>query len=823
MSRIQTYEESYEDSNMSEEMDSNLEDEELISPNVQQLSKLSAKSRHKKSSSPIKKPTGKQSKADKKSSFSRPKASPKQQNASQHKHFEKDLKQNMKDYFAYNLRSCDFNYLKEFYEVLNKLEEIWNHIGFNTETKQKRLDTFYKHMTDNALEVLDNEEILEGKIEENIDDYNKKIKEICFKLHIKYDELKLIKNVDSLTLLEQEEAFKQEYKKLEKEVKKRLDEYEALLDTECKHCEKLVIKKTEYTKGSIPSEHDIVALKKRIDDFEKLIQTRKREMTQLQVEIGNLNQELDLSRSDSFVENIIFESVDNITLSDKDMRRAIELRDELKKKREILNENIRSLRVKITELWTKLSIENQDVRHLLSDNKEIKDMSKRELLAELEREHERCVEIKMENMQKFIEAIRVEIRHMCQRMFIGDREVKKMNQEYLCSTDYTEQLLTTHEEKLEDLKFRYEECQALYEKTTQWSNLWSQFVQFEEKTKDPLRFKQRGYNMLEEEKQRKRFNNELPKLEEELKQLAEEYKQMNGDQEFTIFGSSFTDFILTTKLDYEESKQKEKIEKQVLKDTQRKNESRFGSKPKTPLALKNKRKLISNNNGDSHLNTPTRKSKLQKTDMTASTVNTPGTTIMGSSRMGMGAGVVKTNISVKSKYANKRKSKTPSNKRMLRRSKMMAKPVEENDTTLKTTFSSTIQSTVSSNTSKMTNSKTSVTSVTKCPPLSSSSRYAQQAVHRMTSTASNTFIEEDGENFDRDALVVQAAAKISEMVAIKNGSVETKMFNCDVNYLEFSRDLPKPVKFGYDSTNSLSSVSSKTSTRTTTTKYGLRK
>ncbi|CAF1006146.1 unnamed protein product [Brachionus calyciflorus] len=813
-------EQSYVDSNMSEVTESMLEDEEMMSPVHQ--SKLSFKTRYKNTESPLEKSSNSKRKSDKKKSNNVSSKNTSKNCTNQL--VEKDLRQNMKDYFAYNLCACDFTYLKTFYDTLNKLEDVWNRIGFNVDTKQKRLDTFYKHMSDNSLEILENEIILEEKIMENIEGYHRKIKDICFKLHIKYDDLKLIKNVDTLSLLEQEDAFKQEYKKLEKEVKKRVEEYKILLNSESKLCDKLVIKKTEYTEGSIPSEHDINSLKKRIDEYEKLVQTRRREMSELQIEIADLNQELETSRTDSFIENIIFESVDNITLSDKDMKKAYELRDELKRKREILKETIRSLRSKIVELWTKLNITNPECQILLNENDHTKNMSKRELVNELEREHERCIEIKMENMQKFIEAIRLEIREMCQKMFIGDKEIKKMNQEFLGLTEFTEQLLTIHEEKLEDLKFRYEECQNLYEKTTEWTQLWNKFVQFEEKTKDPLRFKQRGYNMLEEEKQRKKFNNELPKLEEDLKKLALEYAEINGGQEFSVFGQSFTDYILTTKLDYEESKQKEKIEKQVLKDTQKKNESRFGSKPKTPLALKNKRKLLGNNNGDSRMNSPARHSKLQKTDMTASTFNTPGTTIMGSSRLGSGAvkSKINSNLNSKSKLANKRKSRTPGNKRLLRRSKMMAKQNEENEnnTTLKTTFSSTIQSTVSSNNSKMTKSGNNSS---KCPPVSSSSRYAsQQTIHRMTSTASNTFIEDEGENFDRDGVVVQAAAKISEMVAIK-GSNETKMYNYDVNYLEFSRDLPKPFKFGHDSTNSLSSISSKSSSRHAQSKSTTRK
>lgn len=658
------------------------------------------------------------------------------------------------------------------------------------------------------MEILENEEELESKIRENIEDYHKKIRDICFKLHIRYDDLKLLKNIDTLNLLEKEEAYKTEYKKLEKEVKKRLDEHEILLNEEGKFCEKLSLDKTEHTPGNIPSEVDLNNLKKRITELEKLFETRKRQMIQLQIEITELNQELETSRSDSFVEAIIFESVDNLNLGEQDMEKAIELRDQLKHKKVVLNDKIRLLRGKIMELWSKLNIDNTDVLDILSDNEQSKQMSKRELVSELESEHERCVAIKMENMQKFIEAIRVEIREMCQKMFIGDKEIKKMNQEFMCLSEFTEELLTIHEEKLEDLKFRYIECQKLYEQTSEWSKLWTKFVQFEEKTKDPMRFKQRGYSMLEEEKQRKKFNSELPKLEEELKQLASEYASMNGGQEFTVFGQSFADYILTTKLDYEESKQKEKMEKQVLKDTQKKNETRFGSKPKTPLALKNKRKMFSINHQDSNINSPIRRSKLQKTDVTASVANTPGTSIMSSNRSTM-AGVkakINSNLNIKSKLA-KRKSRTPGNKRLLRRSKMLNKPVENNgnDTTLKTTFSSTIQSSVSSNTSKIKHNGS------KCPPLSSSSRFvSNQNINRMTSTASNTFIEEDSENVNQDALVIQAAAKITEILATSNG--ETKLFNCDVNYMEFSRDLSKPLKFGHDSTNSILSTKSTSKT-----------
>lgn len=113
-----------------------LEDEEELSANMDQISQYSSKSETKKSLSVKSQPNSSKIKCDK----------VKTKSSMVNKHVEKDLKQNMKDYFAYDLRSYDFNYLKEFYDVLNKLEDVWNHIGFNSETKQKRLELFYKHM-----------------------------------------------------------------------------------------------------------------------------------------------------------------------------------------------------------------------------------------------------------------------------------------------------------------------------------------------------------------------------------------------------------------------------------------------------------------------------------------------------------------------------------------------------------------------------------------------------------------------------------------------------------------------------------------------------
>lgn len=430
-------------------------------------------------------------------------------------------------------------------------------------------------------------------------------------------------------MIDQEELLREETRRLGAEKKRRLEDYKRLATTEANLCEKLGEKKT-VLRANVPSETDINNLKKRCTELEEVYHKRKAEMNTLKETIISLTNDLEVSRSDSFAELIVFESIDELPLSEKDLVKAAEFCDELERKNRDALEQIRSLRNRIKELWTKLNIENSAIKPMLNDasNTELGVISKRTLISELTKEYDRCVQIKMENMQKFIESIRVEIKELCSKMYFGDKELKALTKDLLSSTDYTEQLLTRHEEKLEDLKFRYEEFEALYEKVGKWMKLWHEFVQFEEKTKDPQRFKQRGYNMLEEEKQRKTFQNQLPKLEDELNQLAVEYRNTNGGQDFTIQGMKYNEFIHVKRVDYEEGKELEKREKQIMRDTMKKNESRFGSKPMTPLALRNKRKLTGNNNQDTQLtNTPgaMHKSKLQRTELTQTSVSqTPG-------------------------------------------------------------------------------------------------------------------------------------------------------------------------------------------------------
>ncbi len=410
-----------------------------------------------------------------------------------------------------------------------------------------------------------------------------------------------------------------------------------------------------------------------------------------------------------------------------------EFRDELRQKDTVMTNEIRSLRLKIRELWTKLSIGNESINELVMGN-DFPD-TKRNMVGVLREEHDACVQVKMANMQKFIESVRVEIRALLTKMLTGPKELKKIEQDLLSLTDYTEELLTRHEQKKEELEFVYEESHTLYEKAAKWIELWTSFIEFEEKTKDPARFKVRGYNMLAEEKQRKAFNSQLPKLEEDLNVHAREFAETGDQKEFTIYGLFFSEYIQRKKQDHEESKMNERKEKQIMRDNLKRNESRFGSKPITPLAIRNKRKLLGAHH-ESTISTPGRvkNPKLLKTD------ETPGTSVLGMSRMGSAKpGTARSVMQPKLSVAAKRKSKTPAKNRFRKSRGPLQFDTAANETIKdKTAVSAasscsyqTINSTVNSNSSRLTNLATSritrqtaSVKVNKPPPQSSSAKFA---------------------------------------------------------------------------------------------------
>lgn len=61
-------------------------------------------------------------------------------------HTYKDLKKIIADCFEFDIRGTDIKFIEELYSSIPSLFEIWERIGFNKDTVDKRLGNFYENL-----------------------------------------------------------------------------------------------------------------------------------------------------------------------------------------------------------------------------------------------------------------------------------------------------------------------------------------------------------------------------------------------------------------------------------------------------------------------------------------------------------------------------------------------------------------------------------------------------------------------------------------------------------------------------------------------------
>ncbi len=164
--------------------------------------------------------------------------------------------------------------------------------------------------------MIGGEEDLEQRILINIDEQRQMINELCIEMSIKPSELKLKK---ANSILEEDDTLRTELKRLEAEKFKRLDEYNKMVLVENKFSKKLCIDPYEK-RTTVPSQKLLNELSSRIEELQEICKQRRKEMTIMKEEIQRFSEDLDVSRSDSFVELLIMESIDDMPLGDDDLK-----------------------------------------------------------------------------------------------------------------------------------------------------------------------------------------------------------------------------------------------------------------------------------------------------------------------------------------------------------------------------------------------------------------------------------------------------------------------------------------------------------------------
>ena len=179
-------------------------------------------------------------------------------------------------------------------------------------------------------------------------------------------------------------------------------------------------------------------------------------------------------------------------------------------------------------------------------------------------------------MGSFINQLRRELETLWEKCYISDDERNRFTPYF--TNSYTEEVFELHDQEVKRLSNLYNLNPEIYNLIDRRQELWQNMTDMEDKANDTNRlFGNRDGSLLQEEKERKRVRNELPRVEKTLKEAILGWELLN-DKPFLVHGQVLEDFITSTWEHYNEMKRKEIIERKEAKSRQVELESRLGTK-----------------------------------------------------------------------------------------------------------------------------------------------------------------------------------------------------------------------------------------------------
>ncbi|XP_066211446.1 protein regulator of cytokinesis 1 isoform X1 [Saccopteryx leptura] len=482
--------------------------------------------------------------------------------------------------------------------ALSHLRKIWELIGIPEDQRLQRTEVVKKHIKDLLGMMIAEEESLKERLIKSISICQKELATLCSELHVEP-----FQEEGEPTILQLEKDLRTQVELMRKQKKERKHELKLLQEQDQELCEILCMPRYDIDSDCVPTLQELNQFKQHVATLRETKASRREEFVNIKRQIILCMEELDHTPDTSFERDVVCEDEDAFCLSLENIATLQKLLQQLQIRISQDEAVCEGLRAQIRELWDRLQTpaeEREAVAMVMTG-------SKAKVKKALQLEVDRLEELKMQNMEKVIEAIRVEIAKYWDQCFYSQEQRQAFAPYY--DEDYTESLLQLHNAEIVQLKNYYEVHKELFEGVKKWEESWRLFLEFERKASDPRRFTNRGGNLLKEEKQRARLQKTLPKLEEELKAQIEMWEEEHSTA-FVINGQKFMEYVTEQWEMHRLEKERAKQERQLKNKKQTETEMLYGSTPRTP----NKRRGLTPT-------TPGKVRKLNTTIMSNATAN----------------------------------------------------------------------------------------------------------------------------------------------------------------------------------------------------------
>ncbi|XP_044134458.1 protein regulator of cytokinesis 1-like isoform X2 [Bufo gargarizans] len=441
-------------------------------------------------------------------------------------------------------------------QALATLMDIWDGLGIKEEMRLQRIEEVRKHMEELFNNMINEEREMKDRIEKSIQFCQKQLKALSHELSL--EDYKVDEN---LTILQIEKDLRVRLDILTKQKNERLEELRILQQKDQELCSDLCVTPYYIPTGSIPSLVQIEELKEHIKVQAEEKRKRLQVFSTLRAEIRQCLGEMGRQAENSLEQEAICEDEDVFFLTPENIKALTVLKAQLELRKEALVSTLNAVKEKVLSLWKLLQV----VQEEREECQIISGMSISEELRMWQKELGRLEELKMVNLKQVVLKIREELKAYWDMCFYT-LEQRKGFAPYYCD-DYSEDLLSKHDEEIIKMKMLYEKCKFILEAVAKWETSWTQFVILEIKACDPNRFSNRGGTLLKEEKERAKLQKLLSKLEEELKSRIDLWETEQG-RPFLIKGSRFMDYVTSQWELLKQQKEREKQDRKKEETTQ---------------------------------------------------------------------------------------------------------------------------------------------------------------------------------------------------------------------------------------------------------------
>lgn len=364
---------------------------------------------------------------------------------------------------------------------------------------------------------------------------------------------------ENITLLQSCKRLKDKFNELNVVKEKRMSRLQELKDKQTRHCLVLGIKAPQIKmQTDIPTDDELSKLAHAVSELENEEWKRKEKYILMKELISKCMYELEREPEGEFERNILTE-IPNYTESH--LLNMTSLHAKLESQIAANKEKYERLKDTLSSLYDRLDVPAQEREEFFATH----ELYKPSLMIEMELEIERYEELKRQNIGKFIEKIKEELVVEYERCFVSQEQQDRFFSLSNGSGECNEELLELCERELERIKKYYQDNREILAKFHEWRSLWKQLIDFELKTNDPNRFYNRNCKLLEEEKERKKLQRNLPKVEKDLKALNEKYSTANDGNKFKVFDTDLDEFMSGCWDELNHAKEEEKKERQRAK------------------------------------------------------------------------------------------------------------------------------------------------------------------------------------------------------------------------------------------------------------------